>query len=372
MLRVGVIILLTILGTGSVRSAEVNPAGQMEWEKTVEAAKKEGQVNVYITGWGAVLNAGEFQKRYPEIRVVGVHGQGRQISQRVLAERRAGKYLPDVVSAGLQTNYRTLHGTRALDPIKPALILPEIVDKSKWFEERHRYADPEGQYVFRYIGAVQPSTPAYNTKLVNPKEIESLWDFLKPKWKGKMEARDTRTPGPGSSPMKFFYYNPQLGPDFLKRLFGETDMTFFRDFRSGTDWLARGKFAICFFCSGIGRAKSQGLPVDQLGTMKEGAALVSFHGSLALMNRAPHPNAARVFINWYLSREGQIALQKALVNLGDDPPDSLRIDIPKDSVSLIRRRMKGGTYIDLESGGGVDNRPGLKILNDILVKRTKK
>jgi len=112
--------------------------------------------------------------------------------------------------------------------------------------------------------------------------------------------------------------------------------------------------------------------VDQFGTMKEGAALVSFHGSLALVNRAPHPNAARVFINWYLSREGQIALQKALANLGDDPSDSLRIDIPKDSVPLIRRRMEGGKYVDLETGGGVDIKPALRILEEALIKRKKK
>jgi hypothetical protein len=95
----------TALGTGSVKSAEIKPAWQTEWEKTVEAAKKEGQVNDYITGWGAVLNAGKFQKRYPEIRVVGVRGQKNQIVQRVLAERRAGKYFADVVSAGLRANY---------------------------------------------------------------------------------------------------------------------------------------------------------------------------------------------------------------------------------------------------------------------------
>lgn len=46
-------------------AAESNAGLQVEWEKTVAAAKKEGQVNVYITGWGAVLSAGEFQKRYP-------------------------------------------------------------------------------------------------------------------------------------------------------------------------------------------------------------------------------------------------------------------------------------------------------------------
>jgi hypothetical protein len=112
--------------------------------------------------------------------------------------------------------------------------------------------------------------------------------------------------------------------------------------------------------------------VDQFGTMKEGAALISFHGSLALVNKAPHPNAAKVFINCFLSREGQIALQKALANLGDDPPASLRIEIPKDSGPLIRRRMKRGTYIYLESGGGVDNKPPLSILNDILVKMNKR
>jgi len=105
MLRVGLIILRTILGTGSVESADIKPAWQTEWEKTMEAAKKEGQVNLYITGYGAVLNAGVFQKRYPEIRVVGVRGQRNQIVQRVLAERRAGKYFADVVSAGLRTNY---------------------------------------------------------------------------------------------------------------------------------------------------------------------------------------------------------------------------------------------------------------------------
>ncbi len=45
-----------------------------DWEKTVEAAKKEGQVNVYIGGWGAVLEAGAFQKAYPDIKVIAVTG----------------------------------------------------------------------------------------------------------------------------------------------------------------------------------------------------------------------------------------------------------------------------------------------------------
>ena len=52
-------------------------------------------------------------------------------------------------------------------------------------------------------------------------------------------------------------------------------------------------------------------------------------GTLGLVNRAPHPNAAKVYINWLLSRRGQMALQKNMLPT-ENPVDSLRIDIPKD------------------------------------------
>ena len=83
--------------------------------------------------------------------------------------------------------------------------------------------------------------------------------------------------------------------------------------------------------------------------MVEGGALGVQFGSLALVNRAPHPNAAKVFINWFLSREGQLALQKAVPTTGRDAPDSRRIDIPKDYVPLRNRRVPGGKYMDLET-----------------------
>ena len=59
-----------------------------EWEKTIEAAKKEGQVNVYIGGWEAVVESGAFQKAYPEIKVTWVGGRGGEAAKRILAERR--------------------------------------------------------------------------------------------------------------------------------------------------------------------------------------------------------------------------------------------------------------------------------------------
>ena len=71
--------------------------------------------------------------------------------------------------------------------------------------------DPEGRYVFRYVALPQLGNISYNTKLVDPREFKSVWDFVNPKWKGKIISRDIRDPGPGNAPMRFFYYHPDIG-----------------------------------------------------------------------------------------------------------------------------------------------------------------
>ena len=184
--------------------------------------------------------------------------------------------------------------------------------------------------------------------MVQPKEFTSFWDFLKPKWKGKILARDIRLPGTGGSAIRLFYYSPEMGPEFVRKLFGETDITLFRDRRQGLDWLAAGKFPICIWCEGVEKANSQGLPVDMFGRMKEGAGLSAGQAILTLVNQAPHANAAKVFINWFLSRDGQLNFQKALGKADEGSPDSLRIDIPKDDVDPKSRRIDGVKYVDTE------------------------
>ena len=340
--------LFALLGmTGQAWTAD---SGKTELERTVEAARKEGQVNVYIGGWGAVLESGVFEQSYPGIKVVAVAGRGGETAKRILAERRAGKFIADVSSEGVGSNYRTLHAANSFDPIKPVLLLPEVTDESRWWQGKHRYVDPEGKFVFRYVGLPQTGNISYNSTLVNPKEIKSIWDFLLPKWKGKILARDIRSPGPGNAPMRFFYHHPAIGSGFIKRLFGEMDVTLFRDFRQSVDWLAGGKFSICFFCSDIDKAKLQGLSVDEFAVvLKEGAALHTQYGTLGLLNQAPNPNAAKVFINWFLSREGQSTLQKTLSKSAEEAPDSFRIDIPKDDVKPVNRRVEGVQYLDLDS-----------------------
>jgi iron(III) transport system substrate-binding protein len=345
-------------------AAEVKPAWQEEWEKVLAAAKKEGQVTVYISGYEAVLP--EFEKEYPEIKLISVSGRGSQLAQRLITERRGDKYLADVFNSGGVTTHGQLYMAKVLDPIKPALILPEITDTSKWYQKRHHYNDTENQYVFSYVGSATYGAVNYNTKLVDVKDFKSYWDLLNPKWKGKIVSRDVRMPGPGSGNHRLFYHHPEIGPSFIRKLYGEMDTTLFRDYRQGPDWLAVGKFAICFSCD-VDVLKQKGLPVDTVGpnVFKEGGGLVQQFGTVTLVNRAPHPNAARVFINWLLSRKGQIALQKVTAS-GESPSDSLRIDIPKDEVPYLNRRLDGVKYLDTSLPEWQEMKPILDVMNEAL------
>jgi iron(III) transport system substrate-binding protein len=294
-----------------------------------------------------------------------VPGRGNELTTRIMTERRAGKYLVDVYSGGTGGNYNVLYKGKALDPIKPLLSLPEVVDESKWYGKEHRYADPEGSYVFAYLASPSDAQLAYNSSLVNPKEFKSYWDVLNPKWRGKIVALDPRDGGLGGT-MQFFYYNPEIGPEFIRKFFGTMDIQFSRNFRQMTDWLAQGRYAICFGCKDSLRAKNQGLPVDDFDTTrwKEGSSFSSGGGSLSFLNQAPHPNAAKVFVNWFLSRKGQTALQK----LGDvdDPPNSRRIDIPKDDVPATNRLAPDGKYFDVVKPEYADLKPIADLAREIM------
>jgi len=363
--------LVAIIAAIDLDAGETKAAWQVEWEKVVKAAKKEGQVTVYVhSTYAPALESGAFQEAFPDIQLVLVSGVELQLERRFMAERRAGKSLADVFMVGVLRSY-DFYQAKLLEPIKAALVLPEVVDESKWWQKTHHYADPEKAYLFRYVGSAQLGQIHYNTHLVSPKEFNSFWDFLNPKWKGKMEARDIRAPGTGGSAIRLFYYNPEIGPEFVRRLFSETDMTLFRDRRQGLDWLATGKFAICFWCEGVEKGKQQGLPLESFGLMKEGAALSAGQGFLTLVNQAPHPNAAKVFVNWFLSREGQLNFQKALTQAEEGGPDSLRTDIPKDDVLPKSRRLEGVKYLDTDNQRDA-MKPVMKLVEETLSAAEKK
>lgn len=356
-------------------AADVKSSWQAEWDKTVRAAEQEGQVTVSIGGYGAIIDSGVFQKAFPKIKVTAITGAGTDLTARISAERRAGKYLVDVYNGGGNSLFQVLYRGKMLDPLKPALILPEVTDPTKWWEGKQKYADKEGEYVLVYEGNVAAGAgAAYNNQLLDPREYKSYWDLLNPKLKGKLLSVDVRKVRGAGIPWQFLYYSPELGPKFLRRFFGEMDVTMVADLRQAIDWLAAGKYLLCLPVQGgtVFKARKQGLPVDQFDPyhFKEGINLSSAFGSLALMNHAPHPNAAKVFVNWLLSREGQTLFQK-VISLPGDARNSRRIDVPKDHIPADEQRRDKMPYFDTDDPDTKDLTPAIKLLDEIFAGKNK-
>jgi hypothetical protein len=152
--------------------------------------------------------------------------------------------------------------------------------------------------------------------------------------------------GPISAAHIFFYKHPDLGVEFLRRLHAETEITIVRSNEQMLDWLSAGKFAFAIGARDVDTAMMQGLPLSQFlpGSLKEGSSVTAYNGTLSFFNRAPHPNAAKVAVNWLLSREGQATWLDSNQKTGG-LYDSLREDIPKDKVSARARRVTGAKFL---------------------------
>ena len=363
----GIFLLVFLLIVPSVKWVEAGTEWKAEWEQTLQAAKKEGRVSIYGSRRYDRVFA-QFQKKYPEIKVSLFLGSGGALAQRIMSERRAGRFLADVFGGGANTGYNRFYKAGLLVPIKPTLVLPEVLDQSKWFKGKHRYMDERGEYLFGFVEMVVPFV-GYNPKLVDPKPFKSYWDLLDPKWKGKMIALDPTMGSAVDTHLIFLYHNPELGPDYLRRLMSEMDLKASRDTRQIVDWLAAGKYSISVFTTPsrarLEEAKNQGLSVDWFGPkhFKEGVGSSTSLGNLGLIKEAPHPNAAKVAINWLLSREGQMALQRYT------RADSRRIDIPKDDVRLSTRRLKGTKQVETDSPEKRKMKPILKLVKESWKKK---
>ena len=283
-----------------------------EWDKVLAAANKEGTV-VLANGGGA--GTGErrlftegFQKQFPGINVDMTTAGGRSIAPRILMERRVGKFLWDVYQGGTTTALTYLVPAGVLDPIKPALLLPEVTDPSKWFGGKIDFSDDAETHNLVFGGYVKPPL-AYNTNLLKKGDIRSYYDLLDPKWRGKIVLTDPRRPGSGMAAATFWYGTKSLGKEFIRRLLTEQDVKLSRDYRQQMEWLARGDYAIAIgHHNGIFKEFAEkGLPLALLtaNDVKEANYVTAAVAGLGLVNRGPNPNAAKVYINWLLSKDTQ-------------------------------------------------------------------
>jgi iron(III) transport system substrate-binding protein len=325
-----VLMVMALFGFNSASDAA-------EWESTLAAAKKEGKVSV-ITDVTATLRDAltlDFQKKYG-ITVELFGSSGREVAPRVGAERKAGRFLWDIYIHGSSTALQAMIPMGAFDPLEPALILPDVKDPKTWRGGAIEFLDQDKTVMV--MTPFQRGTIFYNTKLVDAKEFKSHKDLLDPKWKGKIITDDPRRAGPGFATFTFFYLHPELGPDFIRAL-GKQQLTILRDYAQEVDAVGQGRYPVLIGAAdfvAINRAK-QGAPIAIVDArqLKEGTDVSPTNGNLAMFNQAPNPNAAKVYINWLLSKDGQTIFARANGYV------SARLDVPTDHTEPWRVPLPG-------------------------------
>ena len=360
-----------LLTTRVLYSADSRLTWQIEWEKAVKAAESEGEVNVYVVDYPR-FTVSQFQKFHPKIRLNMIDGpSGPALASRLMAERRAGKYQADLYIAGQGTHVSILYPAKALAPMPPAFILAEVKDEARWFKGKHRFVDPDIRHSFVFQGH-RGLYISVNTHQAKANEIRSWWDLVNPKWKGKIIGYDPTIAGVARNVLWYLYMNKSLGPEFMTKLYGDMQLTLSRDHRQLVDWLASGKAAICVPCDDaeLSAAKEQKLSVETVThTLKEGDYIAGGQGVISLITPAPHPHAAQIFLNWFLSREGQSLYQELSVKSGQRNANSRRTDISKDVIAPEYRLKDDAVF--WENGPTVDQETAeaTKLLKSILARR---
>lgn len=342
------------IGTGLTTTPAVAQSSQsfeQQWEALRAEARREGQLVISL---GTMPGFQPLLDRFSELSGVRVQtstGSGSARATRILAEQNAGRFTVDVGLLSVAATTRRLYPADAIVDLPPLLIHPEVTDTSKWYGNRHWYVDPgDTQRIF--VNAVRANNDWlfwYNTQHITDAEAATLqtpMDFLADRWKGRMTDQAWNDPG-RTGQMLEVYFAPDAGPEWIRRYFQEMDIAFTGEPRLEETWFVRGRNPLKFGDGNIGvplrRLAEQGLPIKE-GSFPRAEGTLAARGSdccIVVMKNAPNPNAAKLFLNWYLSQEGQTMLHKV------DPSlvlGTLREDVDTHNAIQEVQRIPGRSY----------------------------
>ncbi|HZU06891.1 MAG TPA: extracellular solute-binding protein [Chloroflexota bacterium] len=313
------------------------------WDDVLAAARKEGKVVVAGPPGTSYRDAMRvFEQRFPDIRLEFQGLNPVDFVVRFQKEHEAGQFLWDVYITGPTSFDLTAKRAGEIVPIRTVLLLPEVTDEAIWFGGfEEAYLDREKQYVFAFQAEVSPQV-YINRDFIRENELSTVKGLLDPKWKGKIAIHDPRMDGAGNG--RIASWLGQLGEDFVRALLRQ-DVGLTRDSRQLAEWVVRGQYPIAIGLSPTDLLEFTRAGVEHkvvpLGSRTEPEAwrLSTAFGAVRLLDGAPDPNAATVFINWLLSKEGQTAW----VEKTGRP--SRRLDVPRlEDTSPI----PGVSYFDID------------------------
>ena len=315
---------------------------EAKWQKVLQAARQEGRVVVYAGPGDDRRRAltEPFEKAYPGLKVEYLGLNYGDLVSRLASELRAGSVQADVYLGGTGSMYNLLRPLRAWEPLEQYLVRPEVADPKNWKDGKHSFTDPErGMYEY---SAIISGGVTINTGKMSEKDVPDHMGLLSSKWKGRLASISPMFPGSGQGSFTGFWLNPKLGPEFIRGLHKQ-GLVFTRDYAQGVDWILHGVHDILLGAPSAltSELARQGAPVHYF--VPEGYESASVGGGVvARIKGGPNPNAATVFINWFLGREAQERINKVIVQA------SRRIDVTAEHLDASMVPQPGRMYTRID------------------------
>lgn len=323
-------------------AAQSDSGWQKKWDDARAKAKTEGKVVVLGPPGDRIRDAitSGFAKAFPDISIEFSGARGGELATRIKAERDAGIYSVDILINGTSTANSYFKPMKSLDPIEPELILPEVIDPKNWRDNRLEFSDRSTH--LDLVFSTQNNVPViYNPKQVKPEEVDELYKLLDPKWKGKIAVQDPIPSGTGNGVFRWVWHvlGPEKAKDYYRKMRAQAGAVD-RDQRRQIEWVAQGKFPLNFGPGTVMyQLEKRGLKFGVIPAFKDyGAYLTPGFGSVMVMNKSPHPNAGKVFLNWLLTKEGQTVFSTGMGYV------SRRVDVSSDHVPAYWVPKEGVKY----------------------------
>ena len=335
-----------------------------DWDKILAKARQTGRVtlgtNLGVPEFRQGVTAA-FSKRYGinlELRVL----EGAELVTVAARECSAGRASMDVLLGGL-SELITLYPKGCLAPVKPKLLLPEVVDTKKWRGGFLKFNDPEGQYLLQLAEFASFGRLFFNTDQVKPQELRTTADLLKPGFKGKIAGFDPRISGAGQATAA--YLLTMFGEDYIRKLYLGQAIVYSTNHRQLSEWVARGTYSMALGVQerGFEPFIKEGFRLKVLNSLDDAPGyLLGGSGVVKLMKDSPQPDGGAVLLNWLASKEGQEIYSRTV----DQP--SRRVDVQLDDIPAYLYPKPGTKYLDTYSNDFyTKKRPEvMKVLTNLL------
>ena len=316
---------------------------EAQWAQLVADAQAEGEIVISLGGTDSRHirdTLAQFQKKF-DIRVIASTGSGNANTTRILAERSRGRYTVDYSVAGTSSTQRLIDAD-ALVPVSPLIIEPTILNRTPehWhLSPKVWWSDVSATYSMSDQLSIQNFEDIwYSTERLTPAEaaeITSWWDLADPKWAGEIAMTGYATQGTGATARVRIHRG--VGQEFWEAVTRNAAVgNNVLDFSAAdgcADLVARAVVSIAVGCDvALRPLAASGLPVASITDniiMDEGLS-AEVGGTGTVLDRAPHPKAAQLFLNWWYSQDGMETDINFTRNLSPSP--KLRSDVSQGKV----------------------------------------